>query len=80
MSPGSDPAALRQESVRVSYYLAKFGGHRYSGSGDMVLVCHVISKNHVPKGSRNFMDGSPSWYTTILPGWGVAIGILVMEM
>ena len=33
-------------------YPAKFGGHRQCGSGDiMVLVCHVISQDHVIKGA-----------------------------
>ena len=26
----------------VSYHPAKFGGHRHSDSGDMILVCRVI--------------------------------------
>ena len=29
--------------MKVSYLLAKFGGHRHTNSGDMMLlVCHVI--------------------------------------
>ena len=31
------------------------------GSGDMFLVCHVILEDHVLKGSRDFVGGSPSW-------------------
>ena len=43
-------------------YIAKFKGHRYCGSGDiMVLVFHVVSQEHVIKGSYDFMAGSPSW-------------------
>ena len=42
-----------------SYHYAKFGGHSHSGSGIMILVCHVISQDHVIKRSRNFMGGSP---------------------
>ena len=41
----------RQEPIKVSYHLAKFGGHRHSSSGDIIiLVCHVISQDHVIKG------------------------------
>ena len=41
----------RQEPIKVSYHLAKFGGHWHSGSGDIIiLVCHVISQDHVTKG------------------------------
>lgn len=50
----------RQELLKVSYTCAKFVGHMLSGSGDiMVLHCHVISKDHVIKGSCNFMSKSP---------------------
>ena len=45
----------------MSYHSAKFGGHRHSCSGEkMVLVCHVILKDHGIKGSCDFMSGSPS--------------------
>ena len=41
--------------VKVSYHAAKFGGHRHSGSGDiMVLVCPMISHDHVIRGSCDF--------------------------
>ena len=46
----------------VSHHPTKFHGHRHCGSGDkMVLVCHVISQDHVIKGSFDFMGGRPSW-------------------
>ena len=45
----------------------------------MVLVCHVISQDHMVKGSCDFMGGSPLWYVATLPSW-VAIGIVVMEI
>ena len=32
----------RQEPLMGSDHPAKFCDHRYSGSGDMVLICHVI--------------------------------------
>ena len=36
----------------ASHQLYKFGGHRHCGSRDtMILGCHVISKDHVIKGS-----------------------------
>ena len=45
----------------VSHTPAIFGGHRYYGSGEMILVCHVIS-HHSTKfgglahwGSANIM-------------------------
>ena len=35
---------------QVSHHLAKFGGHRYGNSKDiMIFVCHVISQIHVIK-------------------------------
>ena len=35
----------------ASHQLAKFGGYRHSGSGDMILDYHVISQEHVIEGS-----------------------------
>ena len=50
----------RQNSIKVSYHLAKVGGHRYSASGDILfLVCQVILQDQVIKGSCGFMGGSP---------------------
>ena len=49
----------RQEPIKVSHHLTKFGSHRYCGSGDlMILVCHVIFQDHVIKGSRYFWVGA----------------------
>ena len=43
------------------YDPTKFGDHRPYGSGDIiVLVCHVISIDHVIKDSFDFMGRSPS--------------------
>ena len=48
--------------MKVSRHSARFGGHRHCGSGDrLVLVCHVISENHVIKGSCDFKSRSPLW-------------------
>ena len=43
----------------VSEITAKFCGHRYRGSGDMmVLVCLLISQEHVPGGLSNIWAGA----------------------
>ena len=39
----------------VSHTPAIFGGHRYYGSGEMVLVCHVISHHSTKFGGANIM-------------------------
>ena len=50
----------------VSHTPAKFGGDRHRGSGDtMVLDGHVISPDHMTKGSSN-IDNSPLSLDTIL--------------
>ena len=49
-----------QDPLKVSYEIAKLGGHRHCDSGDiMVLICQVISKDHLIKVSSNFMVGTP---------------------
>ena len=45
----------------------------------MLLVCHVISQDHMTEGWSNIMGGSPSWQVTSLPNL-VAIGTAVVEM
>ena len=46
----------------MSYHPAKFDGHSHFGSGViMILVCHLISQDHMIKGSEDFMGGTPSW-------------------
>ena len=50
-----------QDLIKVSYHLAKLGGHRDSDSGDIVvLVCDVISLDHVIEGSSEFIGRDPS--------------------
>ena len=45
----------------VSHHPNKFGGHRYCGIGDIiVLVCNLITQDHVIKGSSAFIGSSPS--------------------
>ena len=46
----------------MSHDPVKFGVPINYGSGDiMVVVCHMISQDHVIVGSLNFVDGSTSW-------------------
>ena len=42
----------------VCQHPAKFGGHRHRDSGEMLLICHVVSQGHGIKGPRNIMSGS----------------------
>ena len=45
----------------IYHHLAKFGGHSYCSSKDiMFLVCHVIKQDHAIKGSGDSNDSSPS--------------------
>ena len=47
----------RQQPIKVSYHLAKFGGQRRCGSeGIMILVCQVISQDHEIKVSFDFLQ------------------------
>ena len=49
------------EPLNVSLQPGKFGRHRHSGSGDlMVLDCHVIFEKYAAKVSSNFMGESCS--------------------
>ena len=41
--------AIWEGPLNVSLHPAKFDGHTYWGSGDMVLAGHVISQDHVTK-------------------------------
>ena len=45
----------------------------------MFLVCHVISQDHMTKGSTIIMGRIPSKLHTTLPSL-VAIGIVVVDM
>ena len=45
----------------VYHHLAKFGGHRYCSSTDIIfLVCHVIKLEHTIKWSGDYNKKSPS--------------------
>ena len=57
-----------------------YGGHRRSGSGDlMISVCHVALEDHVIKALNEFMIRSPSRIVTIVPSL-MATGIEVVEV
>ena len=44
-----------------SYNPINSGSHRHSGNADIMFsVCHVVSEDHVDKGSCDFVDGSLS--------------------
>ena len=44
-----------------SYSPINSGSHRHSGNGDMMFsVCHVVSEDHVDKGSCDLVGGSLS--------------------
>ena len=64
-----------QEPIKASYHPTNFGDHSHCGRGIIIiLVCHVISQDHVIKGSSEFMGRYPSWKVTTLPSL-VAIGM-----
>ena len=68
------------DSLKVSHYPAKFCGHRRIGIGDiMVFVCHVISNDHVIRGSSNFMGRSLSRKVFVFPSL-VTIGTVIVEI
>ena len=45
----------------------------------LFLVCHVISEDHLIKGSCDFIGGSPSSYVATLSSL-MPIGIVVVEI
>ena len=50
-----------EKGTQGSHHPAKFCGHRFCGRGDIiVLVCNMISQDHVNKGYSNIMGRSPS--------------------
>lgn len=54
--------------MKIVYLLTKFGGHKYFGSGDiMLLVCNLISYDQVFNRSSDFVGGNSSFYVTTLP-------------
>ena len=62
----------------MSQHSTNFGVHRNCSIGDiMVLVCHIISQNHLIKVSFDFMRRSPSRQVSILQKL-VAITTLVV--
>ena len=62
--------------VNISYHSVKFGGHRHSGSGDiMVFNYHVTLQDHMIKELFEFMIWRPSKYDHRHRGSG---GIMVL--
>ena len=56
----------------MDHHPVKFDGYRSCSSRDILdLVCQLILKEHVTKGSRSFIGKSPSRYLTILLYFGV---------
>ena len=64
--------------MKVNYHLFKFGGHRHCGI-ENILVCHVISHNHMIKESCDFISKSSSRLFTILLSL-LAIDTVVVEI
>ena len=53
------------KSLKLNDHFTKSCGHRHCGSGDiMVIVCDVISQDHLTEGWSNIMGRSPSWHIT----------------
>ena len=68
------------DPLMVSHIDAKFGGHRHCVSRDItVLVCCIISQDHVIKKYTNVMGRSPLRLVTILPSL-VNIETVVVEV
>ena len=42
-----------------SHHPATFGGHRHCGSGEMLLIWDLISKDHMIEGFFDFMGRGP---------------------
>ena len=48
------------EPLTLGLYANNFGGFRYCGRGDkMILICHVSSKDHMFKGLLDFIGEIP---------------------
>ena len=67
-----------QEPIKANYHLVKFGGHRYCDSeGENVLVCDVISYDHLIKGLFDFIGKSPSRKLAILLSLVAKDGVVI---
>ena len=52
---------MNRSPLKVSQHPSKFGGREYYGSVNViVLICHVISQDHVIKESCDFKGWNPS--------------------
>ena len=47
-------------ALGVSHYADKSCDHKHCDEGDMFLICHVTSHEHMFKGLCEFMGGSSS--------------------
>ena len=64
----------------VYHHSAKFGSHRCCNSRDiMFLVCHLISQDHMIKGSSDFIGRGPLRQAISLASFA-AIGTLVGDI
>ena len=64
----------------VSLTPTKFNGHKHNRGGDLiVLLCHLITQDHMSKASSNIMGRSPSRLFTILTNL-LVIGTVVVEI
>ena len=64
----------------IGHKNANFGGFRCCGNGDKtVLMCHVISGDHMFKGLRGFIDKIFLKQITNLP-YLMARGLVVVEI
>ena len=62
------------------YHTVKFGDHRHSGRGDIIVfVCNVILQDPVIQALNDFMVRTPLGYFTIIRSL-LAMGTLVVEM
>ena len=66
------------ELLIVCHHSAKFGGHTIAVMA-IFLICHLISEEHMIKGSFDNMGRRPSMQVTILASL-VTISIVVQEM
>ena len=67
------------ECLVLSHYPWKSCDQKHWDGGDMFLICHMTSCEHMFKGLREFMVSSPSQCVAILPCL-VAIGLVQVRI
>ena len=66
--------------LKVSHHPIKFGGHTHCYIGDiMILVCCMISQDHIIRGSCAFIGSGPLTWIIIVSRM-VAIDALIVEI